>query len=95
MTMTRGANGILTHTLCVNDVDSRATWSSYEGSMVHMEAQHLAMPQASCVRNSGAGMAHKSGVASWPLRGAFPFTCRCMRAHLPECGYIPWLIRGS
>ena len=51
MAMTRGANGILTRTLCVNDVDLGATWSSYKGSMVHREAQHMAMPEASCVRN--------------------------------------------
>ena len=51
MAMTRGVNGILTRTLCVNDVDLGATWSSYKGSMVHREAQHMAMPQASCVRN--------------------------------------------
>ena len=51
MTMTRGANGILTRTLCVNDVDWGATWSSYKGSVVHREAQHMAMPLASCVGN--------------------------------------------
>ena len=46
MTMTRGANGILTRTLtCVNDVDLGATWSSYKGSMVHREAQNMAMPR--------------------------------------------------
>ena len=35
MIMTRVANGILTRTLCVNDVDLGATWSSYKGSMGH------------------------------------------------------------
>ena len=51
MTMARAANGILTRTLCVKDVDLGATWSSYKGSMVHREARHMAMPHASCVRN--------------------------------------------
>ena len=38
MAMIRGANGILTRTLCVNDVDLGVTWSSNKGSMAYGEA---------------------------------------------------------
>ena len=58
MAMIRGAiNGILTRTLCVNDVDLGVTWSSDNGSMVHGEAlnSHMAMPHASSVRISKCG----------------------------------------
>ena len=91
MAMIRGANGILTRTLCVNDVDLGVIWSSNKGSMmVHGEAQHMVMPHASSVRNSGGRYAHKFGVAT-PFRGAFPCIPCCMRPHLPECGCIPGL----
>lgn len=53
MAMARGANGILASTLCVDDVDLGATWSSNKGRIVHREAQHMLMPHASSVRNSG------------------------------------------
>ena len=94
MAMIRGANDILTRTVCVNDVDLGVTWSSNKGSMVHGEEQHMAMPQASSIRNSGVGYAHKFGVAT-PFRVAFPCISRCMRSHLHECGCIPWGITGS
>ena len=77
MAMRRGANGILTRTLCVNDVSLGVTWSSNKGSMVHGEAQHnMAMPHAaSSARNSGDRYAHKFGVmATWhvhAIQGGF------------------------
>ena len=68
-----GANGILTRTLHVNDVELGVTWSSNKGSMVHGQAPHMDMPHASSARNSGGTYAHKFGVATpFKALGAFP-----------------------
>ena len=72
MAMIRGANGILTRTLCVNHVDLGVTWSSNKGSMVHGEALNTwPCPMLPVFEFQGVGMPTSLG---WPRHfgGGFP-----------------------